>query len=243
MDTKVKLTFPKKVWRFLTYKLFKEDFPSHYYSPVQLNQFVLIGSEICETAESVFLNSKKLIQERESSNSTTNFPSYFNTNAKTLELLELSVKLLKPKIVVETGIANGISSRRILSSFKSQSLSESRLYSMDIDLKVLSSDLESNSQFKFLKIDRKNNFEKALKAVPGLIDIFFHDSYHSYHNQYLEYCLAWERLSPCGIIISDDINWSNAFLDFCEHWGIKPKVLCDGIKFSGVISRNMVASN
>jgi hypothetical protein len=117
MDTKVKLTFPKKVWRFLTYKLFKEDFPSRYYSPVQLNQFVLIGSEICETAESVFLNSKKQIQERESI-TPPHFPSYFNTNAKTLELLELSVKLLKPKIVVETGIANGISTRRILSSFK-----------------------------------------------------------------------------------------------------------------------------
>lgn len=239
----MKLTFPKRVWRFLTYKLFKEDFPSHYFNPVQLNQLVLLGSEICETAESVFLTSKKLIQERGISNSGTYFPSYFKTNPRTLDLLELSIKLLRPKIIVETGIANGISTRRILDSFKKQSLLESRLYSMDIDFNVLSSDLESNTQFKFLKIDKNNDFEKALKVVPGLIDIFFHDSDHSYYNQYLEYCLAWERLSPCGIIISDDINWSNAFLDFCKHRGIKPKVLCDGIKFSGVISRNDVAFN
>ena len=238
----MKLTFPKKVWRFLTYKLFKEDFPSHYFHPVQLNQFVILGSEICETAESVFLE-KKLTQEKFNSNSSIYFPSYFNSNPKTLELLELSVKLLKPKIVVETGIANGISTRRILDSFKDQTLSESRLYSMDIDLKALSPELESNLQFKFLRINQNNDFEKALKAVPGLIDIFYHDSDHSYHNQYLEYSLVWERLSPTGIIISDDINWSNAFLDFCKYRGLKPKVLCDGIKFCGVISKNAVAFN
>lgn len=46
------------------------------------------------------------------------------------------------------------------------------------------------------------------------IDIFIHDSEHSYHNQLFEFSTAYKHLRQDGLLICSDINWSNAFDDF-----------------------------
>ena len=125
----------------------------------------------------------------------------------------------------------------ILQSFKDFELSNSQLWSFDIDPKVFSLELELNSQFNKQIIDCPSSFLSAIEKI-GTIDLFYHDSDHSYENQLLEYNGAWDALSYKGILISDDVNWSNAFLDFCKKVNRVPLLLSDSGKFCGMISKS-----
>jgi len=207
-------------------------------APVQLHDLVLIGGSFFDSPlkiiESLRIAPENILLERGDF-----YPLFYNSNPRTLELLKMLIKELRPKTVIETGVANGISTRQILSSFKEFNLRDSKLYSFDIDYRVGTPDLLSNPQFKFVVIDSKNSFLDAMKKIKS-VDLFYHDSDHSYDNQMLEYETAWEVLNPKnGVLVSDDINWSNAFLDFCKKVNRKPLLLSDGAKFAGVISRDI----
>jgi hypothetical protein len=46
------------------------------------------------------------------------------------------------------------------------------------------------------------------------LDIFLHDSLHTYQHQFFEYEVAWPYLAQGGLLLSDDIFWSRAFHRF-----------------------------
>jgi predicted O-methyltransferase YrrM len=198
-----------------------------------------MGGRFMETPEEVISE----IDSPSSSNileSGTIFPNFYDTNPGTLKLLALLIERIKPIVVVETGTANGKSASEILSAFGRNNLNKSKLYSIDIDPRVATPELKRNEQISFLLIDKSNSFTDLMKTIEK-VDLFYHDSNHSYSNQMLEYVTAWEILDKeNGCLVSDDINWSNAFLDFCKLVNRKPFVLADHGKFSGVIFKNSV---
>jgi predicted O-methyltransferase YrrM len=205
-------------------------------APVQLNDFIQIGGIFTDSASMVIESLRKV-----PSNSLLEhgelYPLFYNSNASTLELLGLLIKEVRPRIVIETGVANGVSTRKILRSFEELGLVDSKLFSLDIDPRVATPELLSFPQFNFVPVDPSNSFLNTIKSI-NEVDIFYHDSDHSYDNQMLEYCAAWEILnSEKGVLLSDDVNWSNAFLDFCKKVNRVPFLLSDGGKFAGVICR------
>jgi len=60
-----------------------------------------------------------------------------------------------------------------------------------------------------------------LLAKLGSIDVFLHDSLHTYEHMMFEYKTAWKYLRQPKIIISDDINANNAFYDFAKSTASK----------------------
>jgi len=205
-------------------------------SPVQLHSLLLQGGMIQENPEDV-IRSLRFPATNQFFEEGTIYPLFYDSNIKTLILLNLLIEEIRPTIVIETGVANGTSTRKILSSFRDLNLGNSRLYSMDVNPKVATPDLMSNPQFNFILIDTPSSFKESMSKI-GSVDLFYHDSDHSYKNQMLEYETAWEMLNPVnGILVSDDINWSNAFLDFSKKVNLKPLLLSGGGKFTGVISK------
>lgn len=165
------------------------------------------------------------------------FPLYFDSNPKTLKLINLLVKENKPSIVVETGFGNGASANAFLSAFKEYGLVNSKLYSFEIDPIVISSKLMSDPQLHFLLIDDSpQSFTKKINEI-GNIDMFYHDSNHSYQHQMFEYKNAWELLNPGGILSTDDAHLTEAFIDFAQKVGRSPFMLCDHGKYIGVIRK------
>jgi predicted O-methyltransferase YrrM len=164
------------------------------------------------------------------------YPKFYDTNPKTLSLLEELISLQKPQIIVETGIANGASTRTILAALERKQLSGARLFSCDIDETVATLDLKENPQFVFVHIKSKEDFSNLVNRLDS-IDFFYHDSDHSYSYQLFEYSTIWQKLSDGGVLMSDDINWSYAFLDFCASVGKVPWVLSDTQKYSGFIQK------
>jgi len=201
-------------------------------APVQLHELLLLDARFFDSPQEIIENT--ILGLNPKLNMSDFYPKFYDSNPKTIKLLELLVAKIQPLTVVETGIANGISTRAFLNAFQENSLSNSILYSFDIDSHVVVHEFTKNRQFSFKHISEQNTFDSQLNALPS-IDLFYHDSDHSYGNQIKEYRLAWPKISRGGALVSDDINWSNAFLDFCTEVNRKPLILSDTEKFCGLI--------
>jgi predicted O-methyltransferase YrrM len=213
----------------------EEDGSSRRSGPLQIHHLVLTGATFDSDVGSLFKNFREGRHEPDPISHQGLYPDFYDTNPKTLDLLETLVLHLKPEMVVETGVANGASTRRILSAL-SQNRGNGKLISCDIDDRVATAELMADPRFEFVKIGSPSDFSDLVERLDK-IDVFYHDSDHSYNHQLFEYSTVWEKLPPGGILVSDDIHWSYAFLDFCVSVGRVPYVLSDTQKFSGFIQK------
>lgn len=133
-------------------------------------------------------------------------------------------RIIKPEIVVETGVADGFSSSFILRALEENK--DGHLYSIDLP----------NQKGQEIKLDKNtgwiipDNLRKRWDLILGsssdklsplleklkTIDAFYHDSDHSYQNMIYEFNVALPYLKEDGIIISDDITDNRSFNDFCK---------------------------
>ena len=67
-----------------------------------------------------------------------------------------------------------------------------------------------------LAIISSDKFRPLLSRI-GNIDIFLHDSDHSFRNMMLEFKTAWPYLRLGGILIADDASLNDAFLRFARY--------------------------
>ena len=73
----------------------------------------------------------------------------------------------------------------------------------------------------------------SLKVIPELeetFDMYIHDSDHSMKFLSLEIAAAWKKLSNNASILIDDIDWSNAFFQFCVQHRLYPLLMTDNGK-------------
>ncbi|MEM3449881.1 MAG: class I SAM-dependent methyltransferase [Nitrososphaerota archaeon] len=55
---------------------------------------------------------------------------------------------------------------------------------------------------------------KPLLQKLGSVDLFLHDSEHSYENMMFEFKAVWPFLREGGILLADDVTVNTAFKDF-----------------------------
>jgi hypothetical protein len=149
------------------------------------------------------------------------------------------VRKLQPDVVVETGVCNGLSSAIVLAALTSNCAGH--LYSVDLpEFTGASGDDEqfwSGKGGAVVPRDERSGWivpdklrrrwtlllGKSSELLPKLlqelqaIDLFVHDSEHSFQNQLFEFRAAFARLAPKGVIFASDINWSRAFNIFAKE--------------------------
>lgn len=141
------------------------------------------------------------------------------------------VRLVSPEVMVETGVAQGVTTASILNAM---SLNEhGHLYS--IDLPVLQEN-ERSYVGKLVPAELRGRWTLALGPSGRLLaklanrlgqfDVFLHDAEHSYESQIEEYRVAWPHLRPGGILISDDVG-NAAFVEFAAHVAERPFLVGD----------------
>lgn len=155
------------------------------------------------------------------------------------EMLYAIVRHRRPKIVVETGVCNGLSSAIILKAMRENG--EGRLFSIDLpeftDATQNTEPLwsgkggaavptgksvgwlvdESLIDRWELRIGRTQDLLLPLLSEVGPVDLFIHDSEHSYDNQLFEFTEGFAALNFDGVIVATDISWSFAYRDFVEQ--------------------------
>jgi len=151
------------------------------------------------------------------------------------EFLYMAVRFVKPQVVIETGVFDGKSSAVILQALNDND----RGVLISVDLPATETIQGSTHRMRettlpmgcepgwlipnYLKARHRLFFGESKDLIPKLfqeyprIDIFFHDSLHTFECQFFEYTTAWTHLSGGGLLLSDDIFWSAAFTKFCRN--------------------------
>lgn len=137
-------------------------------------------------------------------------------------------RTLKPATVVETGVFWGLSSSHILQAMRRNR--QGTLHSIDVTPdKLLERGLQSGVIVPMSLRDRWNLIlERSDLVLPdllvklGTVDVFIHDSDHSYENMMFEYEQAWPFIRPGGLLLSHDVDPDGSpFIDFANRVGAR----------------------
>lgn len=141
------------------------------------------------------------------------------------------VRAFKPGVIVETGVASGLSSAHILRALEANGAGT--LYSIDLpnvqEGSVLPAGRGSGwivphslrGRWK-LQIGDTRKLLPELLATLDRVDLFLHDSDHSYEAMSFEFEQAFPKLESGGLLMSDDTHLHAAWDDFCAKHGLRP---------------------
>jgi predicted O-methyltransferase YrrM len=157
------------------------------------------------------------------------------------------VRKLRPQVAVETGVCNGFSTAFLLLGLDRNG--EGELHSIDLP-EVVGADYEPGTFWEgkqgaaippgkdpgwmipeplrdrwSLSIGRSQDELPPLLERLGEIDLFVHDSEHSYGCMDFEFRAAWPALRTGGALVADDWNWNEAFAELARDVGGTPITL------------------
>jgi predicted O-methyltransferase YrrM len=74
-------------------------------------------------------------------------------------------------------------------------------------------------RFEVWNGDAKTLLPKLVDKV-GSIDLFYHDSDHTYNHMMFEFREAKRKLKSGGLIVGDDVSWNASVWDFADEHGV-----------------------
>jgi 3-methyladenine DNA glycosylase Mpg len=124
-------------------------------------------------------------------------------------------RLLKPRLIVEAGVHDGLGSSVLLRALE-------RNCSEGHDGHLIGIDVDSTAGWlvparltaRFtLMVDNSIDALHRIAAAER-VDMFLHDSLHSYTHEMGEYCAVWPALADGGVLLSDNAHATSALADF-----------------------------
>jgi len=150
-----------------------------------------------------------------------NFKGNNDGDAGLVRAIWCLVRHLRPRTVVETGVAHGVTSRMILEALELNR--HGRLWSIDrppiepelqAEIGLAVSD-RFKERWSLIRGTSRRKLPRLLAQL-GQVDLFVHDSLHSEHNVRFELDRAWPLLRAGGAIVVDDIDANWGFQSFRE---------------------------
>lgn len=157
--------------------------------------------------------------------------------AKKVLLQYAAVRAFRPETVVETGVANGVSSAYLLLAPEANGCGT--LHSIGLDDPQYLPGGKSlgwvvpeqlRHRWKLLIGDSREQLPMLLNDLRS-IDVFVHDSLHTYDHMLFEYRTAYPYLRPDGLLLSDDALWNQAFPEFTREAGVSQARILRGVGF------------
>lgn len=165
---------------------------------------------------------------------TTTIPISWGAAPELATACYLLTRLMRARVVVETGVANGVTSCFMLHAMDLNGTG--RLVSLD--LPALTPGVERSigmavpnrlrSRWQLILGDSRALLPRVVQDA-GPLDVFVHDSEHAYTTMISEFTTVWPFMRHGGVLVSDDLN-NDAFLDFAERVRRQPLVVVQGKK-------------
>ena len=153
------------------------------------------------------------------------------------------VRKLNPKTIVQTGVCNGLSSAFMMLGLVKNG-AEGSLHVIDLPPVFNSKDAawtvkgkvygvvipEGKSSGWMVPDAYRNRFDlwtgDAKAVLPKMVDkvnsvdLFYHDSDHTYDHMMFEFREAKRKLKAGGLIVGDDVSWNASVWDFADQYGV-----------------------
>lgn len=150
-----------------------------------------------------------------------------------------AVRHLRPHVVVETGVARGVTSRVLLEGMERNGTGH--LHSIDLPPLAegwhaqsgVAVSLQLRSRWKYVRGASRRRLPSLLSEV-GPLQLFLHDSLHTRANMTWELETVWRYMQPGGLVLCDDVEDNTAFLDFAAKVG-QPFVIAQEDQRGGFI--------
>lgn len=173
-------------------------------------------------------------------------------------MLYMLLRAVKPKNVIETGVLHGITTSVMLDAIKRNNTG--KLHSIDLpsyfDVGPSNKDgyndtlpealqpgwmvAENTKEYWNLNLGSSEDMLKPLLEELKELDIFIHDSDHTYQNMWFELTTAWPYVKDGGIVVCDNIDANSSFYDFCRTVDRTPIILPELVGSNGRIRIGVV---
>jgi len=150
------------------------------------------------------------------------FRTSHNADFSLARLAYALCRLLKPEVVLETGVAYGVMSSFILKAMACNQLGQL----ISIDLPPLGKHSDSfvgfliperyKSRWQLHRGSSKRLLPRLLPQI-GRVDFFIHDSLHTYWNIRRELFTVTPYLSRRSAVLLDDVDGNRAFSEWIAH--------------------------
>ena len=150
------------------------------------------------------------------------FPLFHNGDFGLARLCYLLVRVTRPLTVVETGVCYGVTSAFLLQALRVNGTG--CLHSIDLPPlartgdefvgRLIPEDLRPGWR---LHRGRSAELLPHLASTLRQIDLFLHDSLHTYRNMCLEFEIVTPYLAPQAIVVADDVEGNTAFVDWVSR--------------------------
>ncbi len=150
------------------------------------------------------------------------FPLKHNGDFNLGRCCYLVCRALRPTIVLETGVAYGVTTSFLLDALAANG--RGKLLSIDLPPLVPRAD-----DFVGILVPRRlrgrwqlrrgisNRVLPRLLPALGQVDVFVHDSLHTYASMRSEFRTVWPFLRAGGVLIANDVEGNSAFLEFAQE--------------------------
>jgi hypothetical protein len=189
----------------------------------------------CNLAEEFWTLWQEVMKELEAKGirpGPESFGSWNDGDAGLVRAIWCLTRHLRPKNVVETGVAHGVSSRFILEALEKNG--SGHLSSIDLP------PIERYRQWRvgvavggryrdrwsFIRGSSRARLPALLSRL-GEIDLFIHDSMHSERNVRFELDRAWEHTRPGGALVVDDLDANWGFRTFTQAFPGQRSMICE----------------
>jgi Methyltransferase domain len=138
----------------------------------------------------------------------------------------------RPSVVVETGVARGVTSRTVLEALDRNE--RGHLWSIDLP-HPLDKDLHAQigaavpssrrTRWSYVEGSSRRRLPPLLRSL-AQVDLFIHDSLHTARNTRFEMEQTLHVLASGGIMIVDDISQQQAFANFVRDFPRLETLVC-----------------
>jgi len=160
------------------------------------------------------------------------FQSWNDGDAGFVRAIWCLTRHLRPKKVVETGVAHGVTSRCILEALARNG--DGHLWSIDLPplerawRKQVGAAVGDGhaDRWSYINGSSRRRLPELLSRL-GQIDLFIHDSLHSERNVRFELDRAWAALRPNGALVVDDVDANWGFHSFTQTFSGHQSMICE----------------
>jgi hypothetical protein len=196
-----------------------------------VGEFIQGGSVSTRITLNVLNEGEEIFRSILKEKSGANYLNSFDCEVGLASFLYAYILAEKPLTVVETGVANGITTNSIMWALE---ITGGKLHSFDIDSRtqnVYKGD--GNWHFHHLTGNLEKSLQNQIGEI-GNVNLWIHDSNHGFHRRTFEYRLAAKVLSTSGLLVSDDIDSSTAWGFASSSLFESSSAIFDNRKFIGV---------